>query len=73
MKKDGSEGGWVLEWDKDQEISNKESGKTPERRTFRLIREEANRIVPGLEFTTDLPSDNKDGRFPMLDLKLWAE
>ena len=38
-----------------------------------MIREEADRIIPGLEFTTDLSSDNKDSRCPRLDLKVWAE
>lgn len=68
----GSEDGWSLEWDQDQERINEESGETPEQRKFRLIREEADRIIPGLEFTTDQPSDNKDGRCPMLDLKVWT-
>ena len=40
---------------------------------FRLLREEADKNFPGLEFTTDLPSDNKDGKCPMLDLKVWTE
>lgn len=45
----------------------------PEQRTFRFLREEEDRIIPGLEFTTDLSSDNKDSRCPRLDLKVWAE
>ena len=43
----------------------------PEQRTFRFLREEEDRIIPGLEFTTDLSSDNKDSRCPRLDLKVW--
>ena len=45
----------------------------PEQIMFRFLREEEDRIIPGLEFTTDLPSDNKDSRCPRLDLKVWAE
>ena len=68
MKKEGSEGGWLLEWNKDQEIQDKESGETPESRTFRLIREEADRIVPGLEFSTDLLMSQQ--RWKVLNVRL---
>ena len=37
------------------------------------MREEADRLLPGLKFTVDLPEDNKDGRCPMLDLKVWTD
>ena len=40
---------------------------------FRLIREQADRIIPGLAFTMDLPEDNANGKCPMLDLKVWVE
>ena len=48
-------------------------GETAAQRTFRMIREQVDRIIPGLTFTTDLLEDNIDGRCPMLDLKVWAE
>ena len=33
----------------------------------------ASRIIPGIIFTVDLPSRNKSGRVPMLDLCVWKE
>ena len=60
-------------WCQEQEKADKESEETAHQRTFRFMREEADNIIPGLAFTTDRPSDNKDGRCPMLDLKVWAE
>ena len=72
-REDGSTDGWCLRWSKEREDSDKESGETGPQRTFRLIKEQADRIIPGLSFATDLPEDNPDGRCPMLDLKVWTE
>ena len=72
-REDDSTDGWCLRWSKEREERDRESGEKGSKRTFRLIKEQADRIIPGLTFTTDLPEDNPDGRCPMLDLKVWTE
>ena len=49
--------------DVNREVSDSE-------RTLELIREEASRLVKGLDFTADCQERNSDGKCPMLDLKV---
>ena len=37
------------------------------------MREEASKIMPGLDFTIDSPEKNEDGKCPVLDFKVWNE
>ena len=38
-----------------------------------VLQDIANTVDPNLSFTVDCPSDNPDGRLPILDLKFWVE
>ena len=38
-----------------------------------MIRCEASKIMPGLDFTVDSPEENEDGKCPVLDFKVWKE
>ena len=55
---------WSLRWNQKQEERDRDSGETAAKRTFRLIREQADRIISGLAFTTGLPEDNADRKCP---------
>ena len=55
-----------------EERDSKEETSDSER-TLDLVREEANKIIPGLQFTIDCQEKNPDNKCPMLDLKVWKE
>ena len=38
-----------------------------------IVKEVANSIDPMINFTVDVPSDNDDGKVPMLDVKVWID
>ena len=38
-----------------------------------MIREEASKIMPGLDFTIDSLEKNENGKCPVLDFKVWKE
>ena len=44
-----------------------------DKRTMLVLQDIANTVDPNLSFTVDCPSDNPDGRLPILDLKFWVE
>ena len=50
-----------------------EEAKSNSARTFGLIREVCNTLVPGLRLTVDLPEMHTSGKCPMLDLQVWVE
>ena len=54
---------------REKEVSDIEEGRSDNERTLDLIKEEANKLVPGLRFTVDCQEKNSDGHCPMLDLK----
>ena len=44
-----------------------------DKRTFEIIQEIGNDIHHSIQLTTDVPSNNEDGKVPILDLKCWIE
>ena len=40
---------------------------------MREILKMANTIEPDIEVTADIPSENEEGKLPVLDLKMWVE
>ena len=47
--------------------------RTRRERTMDLVKEMANSLVPGICFTTDLPSNYQNEKVPMLDTQVWVE
>ena len=45
----------------------------PDYRTARILNEIANTLDDELQFTFDVPSENADGKLPVLDLAMWIE
>ena len=67
-------------WDGDQLTQTEEtlledrmSGVSREALTMRIVLELANRIIPWLFFTSDLPEDHDNKKIPMLDLQVWLQ
>ena len=52
---------------------DRKEGKTDAARTFELIREVGDKLIPGLKLTVDLPEFHNSGRCPMLDIQVWME
>ena len=48
-------------------------GEEPDKRTFDVLRVIADTIDKNLKFTVDCPSNNSNGRLPVLDLCFWIE
>ena len=46
---------------------------TRRERTMELMREMASSLIPGIQFTVDLPSRYPEGKVPMLDLQVGSE
>ena len=46
---------------------------TRRERTMALIHEMASSLVPGIYFTTDLPSNHQTNKVPILDTQVWTE
>lgn len=60
---------WREEWE-DEDLAN---GRNASDITCQAVLAIANSINEDLEFTVDMPSQNKDGRVPMLDLEVWSQ
>lgn len=60
-------------WTEEREVRDTQEGISDNEKTLDLIREETNKLIPGLKFTVDCQERNGDNRCPMLDLKVWKE
>ena len=67
------EGGLKLMWTQSRMDRDCKEGRTDSTRTFDLIKEIGNRLVPGLSLTVDLPELHASGKCPMLDPSVWIE
>ena len=45
-----------LQWSQEQEIKDQQEGISDQERTMDLVRRMADTVVPGINFTVDLPS-----------------
>ena len=68
--KEGDDGRRKLLWFKEKDKQDRYSGAVNDMRTFPWIKEEADRLIPGLMFTVDLPRNHIEEKCPMLVLKL---
>merc|ERR1712240_778483 len=57
--------------DQEQLIEDRKGENSQEESTFEKIRILASSLVPGIEFTVDLPGRHQTGRVPMLDVEVW--
>ena len=48
-------------------------GQQPDERTMKKLQEIANGIHPSIQVTIDFPSNNENGRMPVLDTEHWTE
>ena len=48
-------------------------GEEEDARLARILRGIANRTMQGIEMEADFPSNNADGKMPVLDLKVWMD
>ena len=62
-----------LEWREDWEEEDQERGEEGEVRMMREVQKLANSVETDIQLTVDTPSQNKDGKLPVLDLKMWIE
>ena len=55
----------------EENTENKE--EEPDKRTMKKLQEIANSIHPSIRLTIDYPSNNKNGRLPILNTEQWIE
>ena len=48
-------------------------GQPPDKRTMQRLQEIGNSIHPSIQVTTDFPSNNQNGRMPVLDTEHWLQ
>ena len=60
---------WTKEWEDDDVVLGEKSDK----RTFRQLRRMGNTIESDIKMKEDTPSENEDGKLPVLDTKMWVE
>ena len=65
--------GKKMEWKEEWFNEDKEKGEETDKRMMREILKMANTIEPDIEVTADIPSENEEGKLPVLDLKMWVE
>ena len=53
--------------------STQNSGMQPDKRPMEVLKEIANTVDRNLKFTVDFPSNNPDGKLPILDHAFWVE
>ena len=53
--------------------NDEETSEPPDKRTFDIIKAIGNEIHSSIQLTTDVPSENEDGKVPILNLKCWIE
>ena len=66
-------GTYRLVWSEEREARDLTEGTTPDKdreRTIGLMGEMASLLIPGITFTTDLPSRYHKKKVPMLDLQV---
>ena len=56
-----------------EENINKEKEIKSDKRTMKIIMDIGNSIHKSIQLTTDYPSEHKDNKIPILDLKVWTE
>ena len=54
-----------------EETFHEDEGIPADKRTMLLLQQIASYIHPSIRLTTDYPSNNADGKVPMLDAKMW--
>ena len=62
-----------LEYSEAQREVSESQGKMDTARTMDLIVQEGSRLIQDIWFTSDLPENNQNGRYPVLDLEAWAD
>ena len=62
-----------LMWDKEWEKEDNKMDEKGDKRTFRELRKMANSISRDIRMKEDVPSENSDGKLPILDTKMWVE
>ena len=60
---------WKEEWEREDETR----GESGDKRTFRELRVMGNTISNDIKMKEDVPSENLDGKLPVLDTKMWVE
>ena len=54
-----------------EESRNQDEGMPDDERTMKFLQSVANSIHPSIRMTIDYPSNNADGKVPMLNVKMW--
>ena len=64
---------WKRDWEEEDSYLEETKKTTKDTRTLDLICQEADKLMLGLVFMVDSPQNNKDDKYPMMDLKVWAK
>ena len=62
------EGGRIVE----KERTEESGGEKKDQMMFKIVKDIGNEIHQSIQLTTDTPSENTDGKVPILDLKCWV-
>ena len=55
----------------DRDVAMEKEGEMPDARLARILKPIANCVQEGIEMEEDHPSQNEDGKMPILDMTVW--